>query len=95
MSKHQIDDSAWVLRMSRLTRVGTAELVSRDQILRRERRQGKNHFPGSADHEQDWQPCRVDPYGSVRNLEETFLRWDVTSNFGAVTRTGIFSYKIK
>ena len=30
--------------MSRLTRDGTAELVSRDQILRRERGQGNIHF---------------------------------------------------
>ena len=42
--------------MSRLTRDGTAELVSRDQILRREWGQGTIHFPCSADHEQDWQP---------------------------------------
>ena len=40
--------------MSRLTRDGTAEPVSRDQILRRERGQGKTRFPCSADHEQDW-----------------------------------------
>ena len=39
--------------MSRLTRGGTAEPVSRDQILRRERGQGNVHFPCSADHEQD------------------------------------------
>ena len=31
--------------MSRLTRDGTAEPVSRDQILRRERGQGNIHFP--------------------------------------------------
>ena len=31
--------------MSGLTRDGTAELVSRDEILRRERGQGKSHFP--------------------------------------------------
>ena len=48
--------------MSRLTRDGTAEPVSRYQILRRERGQGNIHFPCSADHEQDWQPCLVDPY---------------------------------
>ena len=42
--------------MSRLTRDGTTEPVSRDQILRRERGQGNVHFPRSADHEQDWQP---------------------------------------
>ena len=48
--------------MSRLTRVGTTESVSRDQILRRGRGQGIVHFPCSAiiaDREQDWQPCPV------------------------------------
>ena len=34
---------------------GTAEPFSQDQILRREQGQGKNNFPCSADHEQDWQ----------------------------------------
>ena len=48
--------------MSRLTRDGIAEPVSRDQILRRERGQGNIHFPCSADHVQDWQPYPVDPY---------------------------------
>ena len=50
--------------MSKLTRGGTAEPVSRDQILRREQRgQGNIHFPrSSADHVQDWQPYPVDPY---------------------------------
>ena len=43
-------------------RDGTAEPVSRDQILRSERGRSKNHFPCSADHEQDWQPYPVDPY---------------------------------
>ena len=52
--------------MSRLARDGTAKLVSRDQILRRERGQGKTHFPCSADHEQDWQPYPVDPYPAIR-----------------------------
>ena len=45
--------------MSKLTRDGTAEPVSQDQILRRERGQRIVHFPCSADHEQDWQPCPV------------------------------------
>ena len=40
----------------------TAEPVSRDQILRRERGQGNIHFPCSADHVQGWQPYLVDPY---------------------------------
>ena len=44
--------------MSRLARDGTAEPVSRDQILRRERL-------CSADHEQDWLPYPVDPYSAI------------------------------
>ena len=44
-----------------MTRDGTAELVSRGQILsRRERGQGNINFPCSADHVQDWQPYPVD-----------------------------------
>ena len=50
------------MEMSRLTRDGTAEPVSRDQILRHERGQGNIHFSYSADHVQDWQPYPVDPY---------------------------------
>ena len=50
------------MEMSRLTRDGTAEPVSRDQILRHERGQGDIHFSCSADHVQDWQPYAVDPY---------------------------------
>ena len=49
--------------MSRLTRDGTAEPVSRDQILRHAQGQGNIHLiPCSADHEQVWQPYPVDPY---------------------------------
>ena len=51
--------------MSRLTRHGTAEPVSLDQILRHARGQGNIHFPCSADHEQDWQPYPVDPYSAI------------------------------
>ena len=51
--------------MSRLTRDRTDEPVSRDQILRHVRGQGNIHFPCSADHEQDWQPCPVDPYSAI------------------------------
>ena len=50
------------MEMSRLTRDGTARLVSRDQILKHERGQGNFHFSCSADHVQDWQPYPVDPY---------------------------------
>ena len=51
--------------MSRLTRDGTAEAVSQDQILRRVRGQGYIRFPCSADHEQDWQPNPVDQYSVI------------------------------
>ena len=62
VSKHQIqpeygDEQADAGR--------TAEPVSRDQILRHARGQGNLHFPGSADHEQDWQPYPVDPYSAI------------------------------
>ena len=53
------------LEMSRLTRDGTAEPVSRDQILRHARGQENIIFPCSADHEQDWQPYPVDPYSAI------------------------------
>ena len=53
------------MEMSRLTRDGTAEPVSRDQILRHARGQGNIRFPCSADHEQDWQPYPVDPYSAI------------------------------
>ena len=39
---------------------GTAEPVSRDKFLRRERGQGNYNFSRSANHEQDWQPGTVD-----------------------------------
>ena len=39
-----LTDSAWAWRMSRLTRDGATEPVSRNQILRRERGQGRKHF---------------------------------------------------
>ena len=40
---------------------GTAELVLRDRILRRERGQRTAHFLCSGDHNQDWQPYPIDP----------------------------------
>ena len=42
-----------------MPREETAEPVSQDQILGRERIQG------SIDHEQDWQPYLVDPYSAM------------------------------
>ena len=58
--------------MTRLTRNGTAELVSRDQILRRERGQGNIHFPCSADQEQDWQYNTVDLYSDIICDDHTY-----------------------
>ena len=60
VSKHQIQPE-----LSRLTRDGTAEPVSRDQILRHAQGQGNINFPCSADHEQDWQPYPVDPCSAI------------------------------
>ena len=51
--------------MSRLGRDGTAELISRDQVLRHAREQGNINFPCLADHEQDWQPYPVDPFSAI------------------------------
>ena len=67
--------------MSRLTRDGTAEPVSRDQILRHARGQGDIYFPCSADHEQDWQP-----WGRFRPLKKfekfaIFSKLSKLSNF--------------
>ena len=52
--------------MSRLTRDGTAEPVSRGQILRHVRGQRDIiNFPCSGDHERDWQRYPVDPYFAI------------------------------
>ena len=58
--------------MSRLKRDETAEPVSRDRILGRERGQGNINFPCSADHEQDWQPYPVDTY-SCYMCDHTYI----------------------
>ena len=65
--------------MSRLTRDGAAEPVSRGQVLRRDRGQGNIHFPCSADHEQDWQPYPVDPYFAVFD-DHTYILHSITYN---------------
>ena len=69
--------------MTRLTRDGTAEPVSRDQIPRREWGQLNIHFSCSADHEQDWQPYPVDLYFAIRD-DHTYrtLLWTVLARFG-------------
>ena len=68
------------MEISRLTRDGTAEPVSRDQILRHARGQGNIHIPCSADHEQDWQPYPVDPYSAICDDHTyTYICTSVTS----------------
>ena len=70
IGKHQIQPE-YIVEISRLTRDGTAEIVSRDQILRRERGQGNIRFPCSADRKQDWQPYPVDPYTCYMMCDHT------------------------
>ena len=73
--------------MSRLTRDGTAEPVSRDQILRHARGQGNVHFPSLADHEQDWQPYPVDPYSAIcddHTYIHTYIHTVPVSCFGVI-----------
>ena len=67
--------------MSRLTRDGTAEPVSRDQILRHARGQGNINFPCSADYEQDWQPYPVDPYSAICDAIHTYLVCDAIHTY--------------
>ena len=56
--KEKIPDSAWVWRITGLTRDGTAEPVSRDQFSGANG--NKDFFLScSAHHEQNWQPCPV------------------------------------
>ena len=67
--------------MSRLTRDGTAEPVSRYQILRHARGQGNIKFPCSADHEQDWQPYPVDQYSAICD-DHTYIDTYIQHNGG-------------
>ena len=72
-SKYATDLSC-VWRRSGLTRDGTAEPNSRDQTLRRERRQGKSYFRCSAYHEQDWQQYPVDAQSAEKSDDNLHLR---------------------
>ena len=65
--------------MSRLTRDGTVEPVSRDQILRHALGQENIHFSCSADHEQDWQPYPVDPYSAIIWDGHTYIHTYISS----------------
>ena len=53
---------------------GTAEPVSRDQILRHKRGQGNIHFSCPADHVQDCHPYPVDPY-SCYMFDHTYTQF--------------------
>ena len=73
--RKQALDSAWRMEMSKLTRDETAEPVSRDQILRRERGQRIIHFLCSAaDHEQDWQLLTTSRIGSLARLWGPYIQ---------------------
>ena len=63
--------------MSKLTRDGTAEPVSRDQILRHARGQGNINFPCSADHKEGWQPYPVDPCDDHTYIHTYFARQEL------------------
>ena len=67
------------MEISRLTRDGTAEPVSRDQSLRHERGQGNIQFACSADHVQNGQPYPVDPY-SCYMCDHTYIQ-HITQDF--------------
>ena len=82
VSKHQIQ-SEYGDEQADAGRDGTAEPVSRDQILRHARGQGNIHFPCSADHDQDWQPYPVDPYSAICD-DHTYIHRYITAQSGAV-----------
>ena len=67
-----------VWRVGRLTREGTAEPLSRDQIPSRKQEQRNIHFPCSADHDQDWQPYPVDLWSSIYDDCIYILPWGQT-----------------
>ena len=58
-----------------LTRDGTAEPISRDQILRHERGHGNIYVSCTADHEQDWQPYSVDSYSCYMCDHTTYIKY--------------------
>ena len=87
------------MEVSRLTRDGTAEPVSRDQIFRHERGQGNIHFSCSADHVQDWQPYPVDPY-SCYMCDHTYTEgilenWPIVLAYGTYLPVALMVHKLK
>ena len=68
------------MEISRLTRDGTAELVLRDQILRRERGQENIRFPCSVDRQQDnKQPYPLD-LTLAKYDDHTYMAIDTSPN---------------
>ena len=67
--------------MSRLTRDGTAELVSRDEILRRERGHGKFHFSLFSSPRAGLAIYPVDPY-SAETADHTYIHHIESTHFG-------------
>ena len=51
-----------------MTRDRTADPVSGDHILRRERGQGNTNFPCSADNKWDWPPCSNYSYDNINSI---------------------------
>ena len=70
--------------MNRPMQDGTAESVSRGQILRREQGQGNIHFPCLADHEKDWQPYPVDPYSPTCD-DQTYKHINTHASSSCIT----------
>ena len=89
LGKNPIVCTRLSMEMSRLTRDGTAEPISRDQILRHARGQGNIHFSCSADHEQDWQPYPVDPYSAICDDDDHTYIHDCTLLWQILTRIGV------
>ena len=67
------------MEIRRLTRDGTAELVLRDQIQRRERGEENIRFLCSVDHQQDWQPYPVD-LTLAKYYDHTYMVIDTSPN---------------
>ena len=56
------------------------------------RGQGNIHFPCSANHEQDWQPCPVDPYSAICD-DHTYIHTYIHTHIHTYIHTYIQTYK--
>ena len=67
--------------MSRLTRDGTRLNPAREtKFSGTYGDRGIFLFPWSADHEQDWQPCPVDPYSAICD-DHAYIHTYIDSSF--------------